>query len=761
MAVCVDHLAKTYSKIIEDLLNNHGNRLDGVACLAQALRTLHCEGKGLTGLWESTELQYTLVQLHGRIVRAAISLSSNPAPTSASTSTSSPAPAPLPSSCTETANPLLHTYRQILTAAQLCLQQTQEATISRRHSVALALLRSDSLHCFSRLIALDARQLQLAMDALRREEALLSTTRQYQEQQQDGPAPTTPFPQAPASPSGAGAHHCGRSAAPSEALLPDSQQHALAASRQQVQQRRLCLYHSAEEAASLLLWMLNSVNSTTGISNNCGCQLCAGQRDEGKDTDADRGQAGRVGNTTGAGGSGEGGDGISRGNDASEGSGSAGGRSSSSSSSLCLLLAVWRALHESGLVEQLVAGVLLLFGRQQDGEGTGGGGSRSKSNAGGAGGGTDGGSPFHLGGLTHVGQGEPAGSRGPAGAFGPSRITQAQMAAEELRVYADWSRLQREACREYHMHPAQEALRAALRSLPGGMLLPHPDHPSWPHVRGCLSRPGCQLAAAAAMVAAVCAEDGGPTYGMELGPLLAAAGAVPLAATEEALAEAAGDVERPATLDLRSNRIVRLRNALNAWRTRRPPPAEADMRGLGFTSRLCKRVLALCLGHAGLAGDEAGVEGAHQGQSEAGDARLEGTAAAVAARAGGFRWLGGTAEVEVARLAVQALETLAWASQRRGATGGRGAVRTAAAAAAVGQQQGRNEEEEDLGARAVEGGLWLPVWWWRKALQVLPLLMARRAPATGWVPELAAHEELLHTRRALPRNCELPCHIPR
>ncbi len=702
---------------LETLLTAFRNMTDGfllrgvgagplcVSAVANALKDMSTNNRAYPEIWGNNEFLTIMVQLHGFAVRHAATPSS---------SSSFPAPSP--------EGPLQRNCRLLVDAVESCLPNIVDTSCSRR--VALALLRSDSLHCFSRLIASDVRHLQLATEKAQAEDANPSKEQQQKQQEhgrQGGPCANTSAPPAALFVLGLDAQQPAGPALPSPTTHPSTQQ------------LMLSLYHSLEQAGRLSVWLIGTLVAASDGTYSCGCNVCTtasakatvGSTAPGlerREREASQRPVGAIG---------------------------AGSSSSSSSSSSCLLLAVWRALHESGLVEQLVAGVLLLFGRQHDGVGTGeGGGSSSagsgsnSSNGGGRDGVTNGGSLVHLG-----GQG------GPTGAPASSRVTHGHMVAAEVRSHVTYIGLQLRARNEYYMQPGQETLQVSLNWLTGGMTYPAPEHPAWPHVRGCLSRPGCQLAAAAAMVAAVCAEDGGPTYGMELGPLLAAAGAVPLVATEEALAEAMpGGVERPWTKVVRSTGVTQLARRLLAWAEEFSQPHAMDTRALDFTVSLCRRVVALCLGRAGLAarGAGSGWAGDQGGRRQGGDADGGGGdgGGAGVPEVDRFSMLHDAIRGEVACLALQAFETMSWAivTRNRGRRLEELRGLAGAGAGAGGVRAGGEEGEKELHAMARKDGQWLPVWWWRQVLKALPLLVGPdEAMPEEWACQLVKLPTLLQT----------------
>ncbi len=554
-----------------------------------------------------------------------------------------------------------------------------------RHRLVLALARSEAMQCFSRLIATDVELLQRAQEHLEADQEQQTAKLMQQQHQLVSQAAGTPASSAPLfvfgatalspSPAAPSVRAPGNTASP-PLFLP---------SYQWVQRQRVRLYHSVEAAARMLRWMFHAMSLASGSMHVCGCQLCRTSLDTGAAAsrsacgqDPDPGQRG------------------------SSGAGAAGVRSAGQGAgSGCLLLQLWKALHESALLEHLVAGSLALYGQPDAwdtdscGGGNAGGCSGGANDAGAAAGGT--------------------GVRVPGHAGGGSRE---QLAAAERACLASRMRLEQQALAEYQMYRGDSALQVVLQLLPGGLPPPAADHPAYPHIRACMAGPGCRLALNAALVAAVCAEDGGRSYGLPYSSLTAALGGAPLV-----VAARAGARQGPASMGeawqgaMQSNMVVVLRRKLEAWITLGPESWEGLMfnletqppHGPAFAVAVCRRLVTLCL--------DAWGEGEWREGAAADGAGFDETA--MAEGEGGWRWLRDVRSQKLlAQLVTGAMRSSSWIMIYEQAQRSLGELH--AGLGAAGRAQANTRE---LAQGVLRGSQWTPVWWWRLAMRAMPWLL--------------------------------------
>ncbi len=270
---------------------------------------------------------------------------------------------------------------------------------------------------------------------------------------------------------------------------------------------------------------------------------------------------------------------------------------------------------------------------------------------------------------------------------------------------------------------------------------------------------GCRLALAAGVVAAVCAEDGGPGYGLPVHVLLAAHGGMALRSRQ--VDSGAWWVQQ-----YRASLATALGCKLQA--AAHQPAVGRRLGGAGPTVGLCRRVIALCWQHTGqVEGSGAcGSAGVSQAQVEGAEGDAAQSQPPHLAGAGG--WLGEQKRGDVVHLMVQALRALGRALAAREVRRKLSALRGSAAAAS-GQVPG-GEAVREGEVRAAVASRWRPVGWWRQVLRALPLLLEqegereehRAAGGQGqpltpaprfWTPRLHTHYTLMFTEfEVLPRN---------
>ncbi len=285
-------------------------------------------------------------------------------------------------------------------------------TPALRVRTALALLKSQTLECLARMITDDQALLQSAVRQCQQEreqqqrDGLEQEDRRQQSQGQEGRV-------APA-----------------------------AAQPSYLSERRLCLYHSLDEAACLVGWIVEVLQGTGGDkASACQCAQCK----KGLRTSPTAPPPPQP--------------------------------------ALCLVSELWRALHDSQLLEAMVRGLLLL----QD---------------------------------TLPGQGEQREQgEGDGGASGG-------VAAAVRAAHADQLQLAEEAWLKFGVRPDRGTLACNLAWMPQGLNIPDESHHEHKRAVDVLSRVSCQLSISAGLVAAVAAAGGGATYGLAPGPLAALAGDV-------------------------------------------------------------------------------------------------------------------------------------------------------------------------------------------------------------------------------------------
>ncbi len=600
----------------------------------------------------------------------------------------SPCYSPSTSSCSASDTPLQESCRKLLSAAESCILLVKDARC--RHRLSLALTRSHALHGFSRLIAKDVELLRRAQEQLETEQKQQTTKLLHQPCQPATQADSTPATFAPVFVFGATAQSPSPTAPSDTAPVNTTTPPLFLPSYQWLKRQRLRLYHSLEEAARMTRWIYQGMILATGTCSACGCQLCRTSLDRnvaaGRTTHSHDLGTGQHEGQKSAGSSGSAAAGNGTAVPGSDGGG-------------CLLVEAWRALHESALLEHLVSGSLALYGNPHAWD-TDSGGNRSAGSC--------------------SGGGEAAGGAGARASGQVGSDSREHLEAAERAHLASRLRLEQEAQLEYQMRPGDSALQVVLHQLPGGLVPPAADHPAYPYIRACMARPGCQLALAASLVAAVCVEDGGPSYGLPYSVLTAAHGGLTLVATAEAGAQQgpcrAGEAWREA---LQDSMIAMLCSKVQAWISLGPErlrgmmfdpmlqPAHAH--GPGFAVAVCRRLVAVCLAAWG-------EEGA---QREGAAADGAGSDKATAAGEGIWRWLRGAGSKGIlAQLVLLALRSAARIVIYEHVLRGIAELRAGWAAAGRVPTNSRELEEGVL-----RDSQWTPMWWWRLMLRAVPWLL--------------------------------------
>lgn len=364
----------------------------------------------------------------------------------------SPCHAP-PSSCSAPDTPLQEACRKLLSAAEACILYVTDVHCHRRLS--LALVRSHALHGFSRLIATDVELLQRAQKQLETEQKQQTTQLLHRPcQLATQGAATSPATISPVFVFGATAQSPSPTGPSDKAPINTTSPPLFLPSYPWVKRQRVRLYHSLEEAARMVRWIYHGMMLASGTSKACGCQLCRTSLDRhiaaaGRPTCSHDPEGQQPAGSSGR---------------AAGGNGSAGPGADSGG---CLLVEVWKALHESALLEHLVLGSLALYGNPHawDTDSCGSGSTGSCCGGGQATGGAS------------------ARASGPLG-----RDSREQLAAAERALLASRMRLEQEAQLEYQMRAGGSALQVVLHQLPGGLMAPAADHPAYPHIQACGSR---------------------------------------------------------------------------------------------------------------------------------------------------------------------------------------------------------------------------------------------------------------------------------
>ncbi len=409
-------------------------------------------------------------------------------------------------------------------------------------------------------------------------------------------------------------------------------------------ERRLRLYHSMDEAACLVGWIVDTMAQTNHKRiMHCRCVQCSPQQNApaGPQPPPPPQQP------------------------------------------LCLVSELWRALHNSQLLEAMVRGLLLL----QD---------------------------------TLPEQGEQGGQgEGDGGASGG-------VAAAVRAARADQLRLAEAARQAFSVRPDRGTLASNLAWMPQGIVAAHgPCIGSSPAPLQ-LCRVSWQLVTSAGLVAAVAAAGGGTTYGLAPGPLVAVAGDVlPLLWECEEGGEAAAEGS--------TKLLGSLHERISLWQrmTARSDLPSLPVRLSGLV-QACRSLVSLLVGHAKAAGG-AGAGGLPSRQPQQLQQQQQQRPEQV---------LGGPAE-EPARLIADE-EARAVAVAEAAATGPSTPARSTwldsvprhvaisyaammmsnlsdAIQALRVREAGSHEQGEGL---AVAG--WRPLWWWRLVVELLPLLAEGR-----------------------------------
>ncbi len=596
-------------------------------------------------------------------------------------------------------------YRAYLSAVEACLA-AGTGQPGLRVPAALALLKSQALECFARLITSDQKKVRTAERQHRQEQ-------QGTDQQlgQDDASTSSPAPPA----------------------LSDL---------------RLCLYHSLDEAACLVGWIVDTMVLTNGKRSGCQCISCAGyaahqraqeekrkqeqrekeqqkKHEEGR-KNQERGKRGRQQRSR------------REGEEAQPDSASA--QAPQQQQPLCLVSELWRALHDSQLPEAMVRGLLLL----QD---------------------------------TLPRQGEPGEQgEGDGGASGG-------VAAAVRRAHADQLQLAGAARQAFGVRPDRGTLASNLAWMPQALPLPTSAHTERKRAVSVLARVGCQLMMSAGLVAAVAAAGGGTTYGLAPGPLVALAGDVlpELWACGEGSGGAAGSTDR--LLTAVSKRLAQWVSIIG-----HSGFPELPVR-LGGVLHAGRRHVKLLTAHArvatgqGRSGDPLGPSAQHQHHQQhnapaAADTAV-GAEAAARATAGkaaeGEAAAGQAAGAEAAGVVAARVEAAGVEEGQAAGSLGEAALgqadagpstpargtwlnsvprTTALVYAAKALELLSTIAQADLGMGALANGLnypeeYRPVWWWEQLVELLPLMATTDLSAgrkLRWLPMLYQYAALPITK---------------
>ncbi len=273
---------------------------------------------------------------------------------------------------------------------------------------------------------------------------------------------------------------------------------------------RLGLYHSLDEAACLVGWILDTIEVTKGKRDCCICYLCSGpegrrrededarrreqearrREQEQEEEEEQRKKAGmqrrrgqrQRGRREEAEGRNERGSSTS-----AVAAQQQQGEQQQQQEQLCLLTELWRALVESHLLHAIVQGLLVLDQTMPPEEGL---------------------------------------PQGAAGGDGVDGGDGADLAAAVRRAYADQLQLAEAANTAFSVRPDRGILARNLAWMPHGLSIPPEACPSHQPARELMASLSCQLALSAGLVAATGAAGACTTYGMQPGAVVALAGEV-------------------------------------------------------------------------------------------------------------------------------------------------------------------------------------------------------------------------------------------
>ncbi len=592
--------------------------------------------------------------------------------------------------------------RVILSAAEACLAWASKYP-ALRVPTALALLKSQTLECLAQLIRVDIEGL-----CINGQQEQLTEHHQGQEEQQQ-------------------LHHqgAGQPAAGLGQSLKEEDP-TTATHPTYVNPHRLRLYHSLDEAACLVGWVVDTLQQTKGKRSSCICELCMGWFGQGDDLKTVESRVARLaavktwregppededltGQHDGAGEQEEGGEGGDQG----QGHG------------VCLVDQLWRALSRSRLVEAIVEGLLCLRRTAPSGQ----------ADSGGAG-----------------GEDDECGDGG--------RRAGSVMAAAR-RAYADEMRLAGAAGREFSLRPGRRTLSHNLGWMPHGLeLCGFAEMASVKRALECMRGLGSQLALAGGVVAAACAAGVSPSYGLAPGPLVALAGDVLPCLWECGTgAEAAVDSSKQ-LLWLLHRRLEALASHV---RREKRGQRQTTLRGL---VRVYRGLAAALMDRAKADDSKYGSSRLDKGQPPPPPPEQQQQQALQ-------QHHGRKVEGSQAQEGPSGREL---AGQGTGAHGGAGTpmpcwsgtwlchVPRAAAvyyaahtlrnlARIMLELPGRRGPGAAPGAGGEGGGHWKPLWWWRQAVELLPLLVVNEAHVRDLEPEREKREKQGGKRRAqLPED---------
>lgn len=574
--------------------------------------------------------------------------------------------------------------RIILSAAEACLAWANKYP-TLRVQTALALLKSQTLECFAQLIRRDIEGLCSSGQG----EQL--TDHQPDQQEQELHQHTNGQPAA------------GLGQSLKEEDFTTASHHTYGDGD------RLRLYHSLDEAACLVGWIVDTLEQTKGKRSGCNCTLCMGLCGRGYDRKALESRVARqaAAKAWRKEGPPEGEDPTGQ-QEVEEGEQRDGGEGGGESQGhgVCLVDQLWTALSRSRLVEAIVEGLLCLRRAAPSGQADFSGAGREDE---------------------ECGEGRRCATGG--------------VMAAVRRVNADDLRLAEAAGQAFSLRLGRQTLSHNLGWMPHGLeLCGFAGVASIKSALACMRGPGCQLALAGGAVAAACGAGVGPSYGLEPGPLVALAGDVLPRLLECGAGTEAAAGSSKQLLWLLHRRLEAL--ASHVGREKRGQ-RQVTLSGLvhvyrGLAAALMDRAKAddskpgssrLGLGQPPplpapppqvLQQHKNEVEGSQaqdrpSGQGHAGQGTGAHGEAAPLPPCWSGTWLCHVPRAAAVYYAAQTLWTLArivtveLPGQRGPGAGSR--------------------------AGAADGGRWKPLWWWRQAVELLPLLMEDEASVRELKPE--------------------------